>query len=147
MGMVLETTVDEDAYLKVRIEGSASVQQKLKDLCREYKDIFSVKVKKEAADVPPLRYDYNKELWRAASNRLPARPISTEKQEALSNILAELLALGVIRPSTATSWSQVNLVRKPKGGFRCTIDFRGINKAIVNQGWQMPNMSQMLTRI
>ena len=68
MGMVLETTVDEDAYLKAHIEGSASVQQKLRDLCREYKDIFSAKVKKEPADVPPLRYDYNKELWRAASN-------------------------------------------------------------------------------
>ncbi len=37
MGMVLETTVDEEVYLKVRIEGSASVQQKLKDLSREYK--------------------------------------------------------------------------------------------------------------
>ncbi len=45
------TTVDEDAYLKVRIEGSASVQQKLKDLCREYK-IYSL-----------LRYNENQPMF------------------------------------------------------------------------------------
>jgi hypothetical protein len=73
--------------------------------------------------------------------------MSIDKQHDLSEILDELLALGVIRASKATAWSQVVMVKKPTGKWRLTIDFRNLNKGIVNQGWQIPNMSQMINRI
>jgi hypothetical protein len=143
----LSTPTTNDDYKLVTIDGSPELQTQLRQLCSEFSDIFCMNVRAIPADVPPLHYEYDRVVWNRPGNRLPARNISPEKQIALSDILDELLKLGVIRPSTANAWSQVHLVRKPKGGFRCTIDFRGINKAIVNQGWQLPNIQQMLTRI
>ena len=59
-----------------------------------------------------------------------------------------LLELGVIQPSKTTAWSQVHLVRKPNNGdWRFTIDYRSLNKVISNEGWQIPNMKEMRTRI
>ena len=78
---------------------------------------------------------------------MPPRILSQEKQEALSVIIDELLALGVIRPSKATAWSQVMLVKKSTGGWRLTIDYRQLNHLVENQGWLIPNMNQMLNRI
>jgi transposase InsO family protein len=62
-------------------------------------------------------------------------------------MIDELLDLQVIQPSKATAWSQAHLVRKPKGGWRFTIDYRGLNKVMSNEGWQIPNMRDMLERI
>ena len=39
------------------------------------------------------------------------------------------------------------MVRKPSGGWRFTIDYRALNKVITNEGWQIPNMKDMLQRI
>ena len=58
--------------------------------------------------------------------------MSIDKQNDLSGILDELLALGVIRASKATAWSQVVMVKKPNGKWILTIDFRNLNKGIVN---------------
>jgi hypothetical protein len=75
-------------------------------------------------------------------------PISTEKHDALNTMVESLLEFGVIQPSKATAWSQVHLVCKPNnGGWRFTIDYRSLNKVISNEGWQIPNMKEMLTRI
>ncbi len=49
-------------------------------------------------------------MWERSANRLPARPMSV-KQQALSVIIDELLQLGVILKSQATSWSQLVLVK------------------------------------
>ena len=62
-------------------------------------------------------------------------------------MLDEYLSLGVIKTSTASAWSQVNLVRKPDKGWRFTLDFRGLNKAIVKTGGQIPHITNMLERL
>ena len=62
-------------------------------------------------------------------------------------MIDDLLELQVIQPSKATAWSQVHLIRKPTGDWRFTVDYRGLNKVISNEGWQIPNMRDMLMRI
>jgi hypothetical protein len=131
----------------IAMTGTAAETAELRILCDEFADIFSLKIRVEPARVPALNFDFDKARWHQAANRLPSRRISPEKQAALNVMIDELLDIGAIRVSTATAWSQVHLVKKPKGGWRCTIDFRGLNKVISNQGWQIPNMSSMLERI
>ena len=123
---------DTDVLSLLQIEGDDELKTELRELCTKYKDIFSTTVKSTPAKVPPLKFDFNKELWQRTANRLPPRILSQEKQEALSVIIDELLALGVIRPSKATAWSQVMLVKKSTGGWRLTIDYRQLNHLVEN---------------
>ena len=62
-------------------------------------------------------------------------------------MIDDLLDLHVIQSSRATAWPQVHLVRKPTNGWWFTIDFRNLNKVISNEGWQIPNMKEMIERI
>ena len=62
-------------------------------------------------------------------------------------MIDDLLHLQVIQPSKATAWSQVHLARKPSGGWRFTVDYQGLNKVISDEGWQTPNIRDMLMRI
>jgi transposase InsO family protein len=136
-----------DCLSDITFKGSPDLQQQLRTICQEYRDIFSRSVKFEPANVTPLSFQYDATQWAKACNKLPPRGMSREKQLALTEMLDELLALDVIEPSIATSWSQVNLVKKPNGKWRLTIDYRNLNKTIQPIGWQIPNISQMLQRI
>ena len=97
--------------------------------------------------VPPINFTVDKVNWEASANRLPSRHISVKKHAALNQMIDDLLDLQVIQPSRATAWSQVHLVRKPTNGWRFTVDFRNLNKVISNEGWQIPNMKEMIERI
>ena len=57
----------------------------------------------------------------------------------------ELLDLNVIKPSKAMSWFQAHLVSKPapSNGWRFITDYKGLDK-VINQGWLITNMSEML---
>ena len=105
-------------------------------------------------DFPPMEFDVDKRIWEASGHQLASRQISIEKQTALSTLINELLERDVLRLSNATAWSQVHLVWKLSGGWRFTIDYRALNKVItkgnhqiINEGWQIPNMKEMLQRI
>ena len=82
----------------------------LKILVQKYHDIFSTTVKGKSARVPPLDFTVDA-AWETTANRLPSRQISPEKHLALHGMIEELLDLNVIKPSKATSWSQVHLVK------------------------------------
>jgi transposase InsO family protein len=132
-----------------QLGGSPELQRQLRELIHEFGDIFSYNVKGKAMDVPPMTFTVDTTKWETTANRLPSRLISVAKHHALNKMLDDLLDLGVIQPSRATAWSQVHLVPKPNqvDVWRFTIDYRGLNKVISNEGWQIPNMKQMLQRI
>jgi hypothetical protein len=138
----------EATYDDFHLGGSPELQSKLRSLIAEFPDIFSYSVKGKAMNVPPMEFKIDKERWEIPANHFPSRHISTEKHTALNKLIDELLELGVIQPSKAAHWSHVHLVRKPgNGGWRFTVDYRSLNKVISNEGWQIPNMKEMLTRI
>jgi hypothetical protein len=56
--------------------------------------------------------------------------------------------LGVIERSTASSFSQVHLVRKPDNGWRLCIDFKNLNDATESiESWPLQNIPVMIDRI
>ena len=55
--------------------------------------------------------------------------------------------LGLIRKSTARSWSQVLLTPKANGKWRFCIDFRMLNLNTISEGWPIPNIKHVLERI
>ena len=130
-----------------QIGSEPSLQQPIRELLTDFQDIFSCNVKGKAMDVPPMEFTVDEGRWQTTPNRLPARHVSVEKHNALNKMIDDLLELGVIQPSKATAWSQVHLVSKPTGGWRFTIDFRNLNKVISNEGWQIPDVQEMLQRI
>ena len=85
--------------------------------------------------VPPMQFSVQVDQLKSTPNRLPSRHKSVEKHEALTKMIDDLLELQVIQPSKATAWSQNHLVRKRAGGWRFTVDNRGLNKVISNEGW------------
>ena len=104
---------------------------------QKYHNIFSTTVKEKSARAPTLDFKVDA-AWELTANRLTSRKLSPEIHLALHGMIEELLDLNVIEPSKATS-----LVRKPapSNGWRFTIDYRGLNKVIINQGWHYPNVS------
>jgi len=120
------------------IGGSTNLQQELHSLIKEYDDIFSYSVKGRSMDVPPMEFDVDKKLWEASGNRLASRQISIETQTALSTLIDELLERGFIRPSKASAWSKVHLMRKPSGGWRFTIDYRALTRLSPTKGGKYP---------
>jgi len=147
MDLVPEVSSSPD-NLPTQIMGPPSLQEALKTLCVEYTDIFNKVLQKIPAAVEPLTFEYDAIQWNRHANRLPARTMSTDKQQEVSLQIDKLLTQGIIRPSKSSAWSQVVIVKKPGGrGWRLTIDFRNLNLVVVNQGWQIPNIQQMINRI
>jgi hypothetical protein len=130
-----------------QIYGSPDLQRRLRDVCYTYSDVFSRFVKANAADVSPMELEVDREEWERPMNRLPARPQSTPNQEEIRRQLHKMLDLGVISPSKSTHWSQVLLAAKSNGSKRFCIDLRALNKDLRDQGWQIPNIAQMINRI
>jgi hypothetical protein len=98
--VALEDGQDELSSIPTRIYGSESLKSLLKEVCYEYKDIFSRFVKKDPAKVSPLTLDVDKLEWDRPFNKLPARPQSTANQDEIRKQLHKMLDLGVISPST-----------------------------------------------
>jgi hypothetical protein len=69
--------------------------------------------------------------------RLPLRTHSVGKQSQIRQQCDKLLELGVIRHSTASEWSQVQMVPKPTPGeWRFTLDFVWLNDCTSDlEGW------------
>jgi hypothetical protein len=117
------------------------------ELCKKFKTFFSRSVKLDPASVPPMKLKVDKDLWEKPFNRLPARPQSTANQEEIRKQIKKMLDLGVIKPSISIYWSQVLLAAKSNGDKRFCIDLRALNKALEDQGWQIPNIKEMIDRI
>ncbi len=124
-------TIDSNEILmEINITCSANLQRCMRNLCREYIDIFSPTVKKELARVPPLSMKIDMAKWKNKRNRLsPPRFLTRDKDADLQKQIALLEILGVIEKSTASEYSQVHLVRKPDQSWRLCIDFNNLNDA------------------
>jgi len=135
----INTSSDNNDYT---MGGSKKLQASLTDLITEYEDIYSYSVKGSFMDVPHMEFKVDDKSWESSGNRMASRQISIEKQVALKTLIDDLLEKEVIRSPKATAWSQVKWC-----GNLVAIYYRAINKAITNQGWQIPNMKDMLQRI
>jgi hypothetical protein len=122
-------------------------KQKVLDVLNEYKHIFSCKLSRGPAKIPPFKLNVDDAQWEVKSNRQPARIFSKDKNKIIEELVKEQLEAGIIQPSQAPEVSQVVVVRKPDGGWRGCIDYIKLNLATKSLGWPIPNIQQLIHRI
>jgi hypothetical protein len=109
--------------------------------------VFATTLPSEPAIIPPFELSVDKERWEQFSNRGPPRVQSPATQAEILRQVDELLRTKVIEPSTASYYSQVNLVSKPNDEWRFCIDYRKLNDSTESASWPIPNIGQMFERL
>lgn len=112
----------------------------------EYQDIFSPK---EAEKLPPHReHDHDIRLMEGKSPPFgPLYPMSREELRALKEWLEENLRKGFVRPSSSPAASPVLFVKKPDGGLRFCVDYRGLNNITVKDRYPLPLIKESLNNL
>ena len=139
----------EDVLHKISVHGSPQLQDKIRKLCGEFKDIFSEYVSAEPAKVPPMEITVDEGKWFINKNRLPPRPQTEARQRIIQKQVELYKQLHVIEESNASAYSQVHLVPKPTPNeWRFCLDFVRLNEATVGlENWPIPNIPHMIQRI
>jgi len=127
--------------------GPSNLRERLKQLCTEYRDIISIKLNTEPANLPPLELKVEDAKWRVSSNQGPARHQTDQKNKEVLKQINKLLPIGVLAPSQAEHYSQVHLTPKPNNEWRFCLDFRWLNLVSTGMGWPLPNIPHMLQRL
>ena len=80
----------------------------------------------------------------ARSIRQPLRRFPPAHVEAISSEVDKLLAQGVTEPASSPWASNVVLVRKRDGSYRCCIDYRQLNNVTIKDDYPVPRMDSCL---
>jgi transposase InsO family protein len=137
----------EELLEMIHIEGDSSLQQGIRELCKEYGHIFALKLPREASKLTPFNITVDSLAWRVPKNRMPPRKQSSLKQVAISKQVENLLEQGIIERSTAEYYSQVVVVPKSDGEDRLCVDFQNLNLVSESHSHPLPNIKQMLNRL
>jgi hypothetical protein len=70
----------EELLEMIHIEGDSSLQQGIRELCKEYGHIFALKLPSEASKLTPFNITVDSLAWRVPKNRMPPRKQSSLKQ-------------------------------------------------------------------
>ena len=81
-------------------------------------------------------------LIRSSTYRIPRSLIKAVNEE-----LDEMLAMGIVRPSTSPWASPVVIVSKPDGTIRFCIDYRKLNSVTKMDAYSIPRTDEMLEKI
>jgi transposase InsO family protein len=135
--------------LPTHIMGTTELQKDIKDLLVEYSDIFRTNVSPTPADVPSMNIRVDKAQWNTMKGNMGVSPRvqSHEKNNEIQRQVNKMLDLGVIQRSNANRYSQVLLVPKPNAKWRFCIDYQPLNACCEGDGWNLPNIQQMLQRL
>lgn len=114
-----------------------------------YQEFLYVFDKKAANTLPPHREsDHKIELLPGKSP--PAGPLynmSVDELKVLKKWLEENLAKGFIRSSKSPAASPVLFAKKPGGGLRLCVDYRGLNAITIKNRYPLPLVQETLSRL
>ncbi len=115
----------------------------------EYHDLADVFSEKEAKNLPPHRpYDHKIPLEPGTSPPFgPIYPMSPAELETLRKYCEDNLNKGFIRHSQSPCGAPVLFVKKPDGGLRLCVDYRGLNKITTKNRYPLPLIGELLDRI
>ena len=137
----------EEDVIPTQIYGNAVLREKIRQLCRRYRRIFSRSIRKNPAKVDPMTIQIDLEKLEAANPPRGGRKMSIEKQKAIEEFIAKLKDAGVIIPSRASKYSYPTLTKKSNGAWRLCIDFRWLNEMCTMDSFTLPHISNILNRI
>ena len=112
----------------------------------DFLDVFS----RQAADrLPPHRsYDHHIELQPGKEHGYgPLYSMSRDELKVLKKYLDDNLRKGFIRPSSSPYSSPVIFARKPSGGLRLCVDYRGLNAITVKNRYPLPLIQETLQAV
>jgi transposase InsO family protein len=91
----------------------------------------------------------DKAKWNTMKGNMGVSPRvqSHDKNNEIQRQVNKMLDLGVIQRSNANRYSQVLLVPKPNEKWRFCIDYQPLNACCEGDGWNLPNIQQMLQRL
>ena len=117
---------------------------KMRELLEEYYDVFALNPKKpnktiimehviETADARPVKAKYVR--------------VAPRTEREINNQIDQMLANGVIRPSTSPWASRVILVQKKDGTTRFAVDYRALNDITKKDAYPIPEMKDILDKL
>ena len=107
-----------------------------------------------ADDLPPSRGSLDHAIELRQENGKPLSPpwgplysMSREELLVLRKTLTDLLAKGWIRPSGSAAASPVLFAKKPNGGLRFCVDYRGLNAITLPDRYPLPLFKETLRQL
>jgi hypothetical protein len=112
----------------------------------DYHDLVEAFIPANAETLPPHRaFDHRIELEPGKSPPYyRARPMSPSELKAIRKYLDDHLQKGFIRPSNSPAAAPVLIARKPGGGIRICVDYRGLNNVTVKNRYPIPLIRETL---
>ena len=142
----LDQTLTPPAPIKIKVDKDVNPATILPVEYHEFLDVFS---RKESEVLPPHRpYDHKIELKPGCEPPCgPLYGMSREENLELRKYLEENLEKGFIRASKSPAASPVLFVKKPGGGLRFCVDYRGLNEITIKNRYPLPLISETLNRL
>jgi hypothetical protein len=112
----------------------------------EYHDLLDV-FRAELADVLPPHRAHDHKIELMEGKEPPSYPLRRYSQEELRLIhiwLKDNLAKRFIQPSTSAAAAPILLARKPGGGVRICVDYRGLNEITKKNRYPIPLIQETL---
>ena len=144
-----------DINKALRVKPSLSLQEAQKNLpeqVKEYAHLFADR--KGAEKLPPSRgsLDHSINLRKENGKTIappwgPLYNMSREELLVLRKTLTELLEKGWIRPSHSPAAAPVLFVKKPNGGLRLCVDYRGLNAITIPDRYPLPLFKETLRQL
>jgi transposase InsO family protein len=130
--------------LNAAVTPSADQDPAVTALLEEYADLF-----REIPGLPPMRpVDHTIPLVPGAQPvSRPMYRLSPLELDEVKRQVTDLLAKGMIRPSTSPYSAPILFVGKKDGGLRMCIDYRGLNAVTVKNRYPLPRVDDLLDKL
>ena len=137
----LEQEVDEILNLATPGLENAEIKEKLRDLIRDYRDVFSLPSDPLGNAVG---LEHRIDIGNAKPFKISPYKIAPHKLEAVREEIREMLEKGVIVPSKSPFSSPIVMVPKKDGSNRMCIDYRKLNDLTVKDAYPLPRIGQTI---